>query len=96
MKVFSIAAAVTLVLAFVSLLESSALPLDQVQETEGVGMVRGAGMSDTPAAANEETSVDQWITPYHARVKRGGLVALCRYCCNCCRSNSGCGFCCKY
>lgn len=36
-----------------------------MQETEGVGMVRGAGMSDTPAAANEETSVDQWIVSFY-------------------------------
>lgn len=34
--------------------------------------------------------------PNHIRQKRQSHLSLCRWCCNCCRANKGCGFCCKF
>ncbi|XP_035496795.1 hepcidin-1 [Scophthalmus maximus] len=90
MKAFSIAVAVTLVLAFVCILESSAVPFPGVQELEE------AGSNDTPAAAHQETSMEPWTVPSHIRQKRQSHISLCRWCCNCCKANKGCGFCCKF
>ncbi|KAF3839446.1 hypothetical protein F7725_018163 [Dissostichus mawsoni] len=79
MKAFSIAVAVTLVLAFICILESSASPFTGVQELEE------AGANDTPVAM-----------PNHIRQKRQSHLSLCRWCCNCCKGNKGCGFCCRF
>ncbi|XP_037532735.1 hepcidin-1 [Nematolebias whitei] len=89
MKAFSIAVAVTLVLAFICVLESAAVPFTGVQDQEE------AGSNDTPVAAHQDTSVESWMMPNHMRQKRQSHLSLCRYCCNCCR-NKGCGFCCKF
>ncbi|KAM7421325.1 hypothetical protein PAMA_015465 [Pampus argenteus] len=91
MKAFSIAVAVTLVLAFICVLESSAVPFAAVQEQEE------AGSNDTPVAAHQdqEMSMESWMMPNHSRPKRQSHISLCRYCCNCCK-NKGCGFCCKF
>ncbi|XP_068425632.1 hepcidin-1 [Clinocottus analis] len=88
MKAFSIAVAVTLVLAFICVLESSAVPFTGVQELEE------AGSNDTPVAAYQEMS--SMMMPGHFRQKRQSNLSLCRWCCNCCRSYKGCGFCCKF
>ncbi|XP_040900447.1 hepcidin-1 [Toxotes jaculatrix] len=85
MKAFSIAVAVTLVLAFICILESSAVPFQGVQEPE-----------DTPVAANQEMSMESWMMPNHIRQKRWSQFSMCRWCCNCCRGNKGCGYCCKF
>ncbi|XP_010746187.1 hepcidin-1 [Larimichthys crocea] len=86
MKAFSIAVAVTLVLAFICILESSAVPFTGVQELEE------AGSNDTPVAAHQETS-KEWMPNF--RQKRQSHISLCRYCCNCCK-NKGCGYCCRF
>uniref|UniRef100_A0AAX7TUX2 Alpha-defensin propeptide domain-containing protein n=1 Tax=Astatotilapia calliptera TaxID=8154 RepID=A0AAX7TUX2_ASTCA len=52
MKAFSIAVAVTLVLAFICILESSAIPFAGVQEPEE------AGSNDTPVVAHQEMSAE--------------------------------------
>lgn len=91
MKAFSIAVAVTLVLAFVCMLErSTALPFNGVQEPEE------AGSNDTPVAAHQETPVQSWMMLGRVREKRQSHLSLCRWCCNCCRGNKGCGMCCKF
>nr|QBO59824.1 hepcidin-2 [Chelon ramada] len=90
MKAFSIAVAVTLVLAFICILESSAVPFTGVQEPEE------AGSNDTPVVAHQEMSMESWMMPNHIRQKRQSHLSLCRWCCNCCRGNKGCGFCCKF
>ncbi|XP_019724484.1 hepcidin-1 [Hippocampus comes] len=92
MKAFSIAVAVTLVLAFICILESSALPLDEVRpQTEEA---RGG---DAPVAGLLDAAADgePW-TPYHARHKRQSNLSMCYWCCKCCRSYKGCGLCCKF
>ncbi|KAM7383099.1 hypothetical protein PAMP_002781 [Pampus punctatissimus] len=89
MKAFSIAVAVTLVLAFICILESSAVPFTTVQEQEE------AGSNDTPVAAHQEMSMESWMMPNHSRPKRQSHISLCRWCCKCCK-NKGCGFCCKF
>nr|AEK98543.1 hepcidin [Miichthys miiuy] len=89
MKAFSIAVAVTLVLAFICILESSAVPFTGVQELEE------AGSNDTPVAAHQEMSMESWMIPNLVRQKRQSNISLCRYCCNCCK-NKGCGFCCRF
>ncbi|XP_057690225.1 hepcidin-1 [Corythoichthys intestinalis] len=89
MKAFSIAVAVTLVLAFICIVESSALPFNEGQQMEeAIG-------GDTPVAGWQDDGAELW-TPYHVRQKRQSNLSLCRWCCNCCRSYKGCGFCCKY
>ncbi|XP_060906066.1 hepcidin-1 [Labrus mixtus] len=90
MKAFSIAVAVTLVLAFICILESSALPFSEVRELEE------AGSNDTPVAAHQEMSMESWMMPSHTRQKRQSHLSLCRYCCKCCKAYKGCGFCCKF
>lgn len=89
MKAFSIAVAVTLVLAFICILESSAVPFSGVQELEE------AGSDDTPVAAHQEMSMESWKMPNLARQKRQSHLSLCQYCCNCCQ-NKGCGYCCRF
>ncbi|XP_026226964.1 hepcidin-1 [Anabas testudineus] len=90
MKAFSIAVAVTLVLAFIFILESSAVPFTGVQELEE------AGSNDTPVAAHQETSVASWMMLNHIRPKRQSHLSLCRWCCNCCKGYKGCGSCCRF
>ncbi|XP_075899419.1 hepcidin-1 isoform X2 [Nelusetta ayraudi] len=90
MKAFSIAVAVTLVLAFVCVLQSSAIPVVGVQELEE------AGSHDTPVAPHQEMSMESWMAPAHSRQKRQSHLSMCLVCCNCCKGNKGCGFCCKF
>ncbi|XP_029360188.1 hepcidin-1 [Echeneis naucrates] len=90
MKAFSIAVAVTLVLAFICILESSAVPFPGVQEQEE------AGSKDTPVVAHQEMSIASWMMPSHVRQKRQSHLSMCRWCCNCCRSYKGCGYCCRF
>ncbi|XP_028325691.1 hepcidin-1 isoform X2 [Gouania willdenowi] len=93
MKAFSIAVAVTLVLAFLCILESSAVPFaGQMQELEETGS------NDTPVEAHQggETSLDSWMMSDHIRKKRNSHISLCVWCCNCCRNQKGCGICCKF
>ncbi|XP_032411666.1 hepcidin-1 [Xiphophorus hellerii] len=89
MKAFSIAVAVTLVLAFICVVQSSAIPFT------GVGELEEAGGNDTPVEAHQEVSMESWMMPKHVREKRQSHLSLCRYCCNCCK-NKGCGFCCRF
>ncbi|KAF7670446.1 hypothetical protein LDENG_00074590 [Lucifuga dentata] len=90
MKAFSIAVAVTLVLAFVCILESSAVPFAGMQELEE------AESNDTPVATHQEMPMESLMMPNHSRQKRQSNLSLCRWCCNCCRSYKGCGFCCRF
>ncbi|XP_040020631.1 hepcidin-1 [Gasterosteus aculeatus] len=91
MKAFSIAVAVTLVLAFICILQSSAVPFTgQVHEQEE------AASNDTPVAAYQEMSTESMMMPDHFRQKRQSHLSMCRWCCKCCRSYKGCGYCCKF
>ncbi|TWW80107.1 hepcidin-1 [Takifugu rubripes] len=90
MKASSIAVAVTLVLAFICILGSSASPFTRVQELEE------AESKDTPVVAHQEMSMDSWMMPNHSRQKRQSHLSLCTLCCNCCKGNKGCGFCCRF
>uniref|UniRef100_A0A3B3WDS5 Hepcidin n=1 Tax=Poecilia mexicana TaxID=48701 RepID=A0A3B3WDS5_9TELE len=94
MKAFSIAVAVTLVLAFVCIVQSSAVPFT------GVGELEEAGGNDTPVEAHQEVSMESWMQPCplsntQMEKERQSHLSLCRYCCNCCK-NKGCGFCCRF
>ncbi|XP_061802371.2 hepcidin-1 [Nerophis lumbriciformis] len=91
MKAFSIAVAVTLVLAFVCILENSAVPFSGVQETQ-VQEAEEAG-DNTPVA---DVPGEPWTALYHGRQRRQSNLSLCRWCCNCCRAYKGCGFCCRF
>ncbi|XP_056141766.1 hepcidin-1 [Lampris incognitus] len=90
MKAFSIAVAVTLVLAFICILEISAGPSTGVREPEE------AESNDTPAAEHHQMSAGSWMIPARSRQKRMSHLSLCQVCCNCCPGQSGCGFCCKF
>uniref|UniRef100_A0A3P9MI56 Hepcidin n=1 Tax=Oryzias latipes TaxID=8090 RepID=A0A3P9MI56_ORYLA len=91
MKAFSIAVAVTLVLAFICILQSSAIPVNgQVKELEE------AASNDTPVAARHEMSMQPWMLPNHIREKRQSHISMCTMCCNCCKNYKGCGFCCRF
>ncbi|XP_054637621.1 hepcidin-1 [Dunckerocampus dactyliophorus] len=89
MKAFSIAAAVTLVLAFLCILDSCAVPFNGGQQMEEAG-------GDTPLAALPDVPGEPWMMPYHVRQRRQSNLSLCRWCCNCCQAYKGCGFCCRY
>ncbi|XP_068616695.1 hepcidin-1 [Brachionichthys hirsutus] len=89
MKASSIAVAVTLVLAFICILESSAVPFARVQELEE------AGSNDTPVAAHQEMSMDSWLMPNQKREKRWSGISMCRWCRNCC-GNKGWSWCCNF
>ncbi|KAM9309701.1 hepcidin-1 [Pholidichthys leucotaenia] len=90
MKAFSIAVAVTLVLAFICIRESSCNPFTGVQEPEE------AGSNDTPVAAHQEMPMESSMMLNLIREKRSSTLGLCRYCCNCCKGYKGCGMCCKF
>ncbi|KAL0984780.1 hypothetical protein UPYG_G00146810 [Umbra pygmaea] len=88
MKVFSFAVAVAVVLAFICILESTAVPFSEVRTEE-------AGISDSPVGDHQTPGGFSMELPLHFRFKRQSHLSLCYWCCNCCR-NKGCGFCCKY
>ncbi|XP_038568015.1 hepcidin-like isoform X1 [Micropterus salmoides] len=86
MKTLSVAVAVAVVLTFICLPESSAVPVTEVQELE-------EPMSDDNlAAAHVDMSVESWKMPYNNRQKRG---IECRFCCGCCTPGV-CGVCCRF
>ncbi|XP_042279977.1 hepcidin-like [Thunnus maccoyii] len=85
MKTFSVAVAVVIMLTFIFLQESSAVPVTGEQELEEVMS------NDSPVAVHEETSVESWKMPYN-RQKRG---IKCRFCCGCCTPGI-CGVCCRF
>ncbi|XP_026040957.1 hepcidin-like [Astatotilapia calliptera] len=86
MKTFSVAVAVAVVLTFICVQQSSAVPVTEEQELEEPMSM------DYPAAAQEEASVDSWKTLYNSRHKRG---IKCRFCCGCCTPGI-CGVCCRF
>nr|AHF46363.1 hepcidin [Amatitlania nigrofasciata] len=86
MKTFSVAVAVAVLLTFICLHESSAVPLTEEQELEEPMSI------EYPAAAHEEASVDTWKMLYNSRQKRG---IKCRFCCGCCTAGV-CGLCCRF
>nr|AMS34833.1 hepcidin [Scatophagus argus] len=88
MKTFSVAVVVAVVLTFICLQESSAVPVTEEQELEQ------PVSNDNPVAAHEEMSVESWKMPYHNRQKRN--PAGCRFCCGCCPNMIGCGVCCRF
>uniref|UniRef100_A0A3Q3XE98 Hepcidin n=1 Tax=Mola mola TaxID=94237 RepID=A0A3Q3XE98_MOLML len=90
MKAFSIAVAVTLVLAFICIQESSPSPFTRVPELDE------AGSNDTPVAADQEMSMESRMMPSLIRQKRQSHLSFCLYCCGCCKNIKGCGFCCKF
>ncbi|KAL3981011.1 POU domain transcription factor, class 3 [Sarotherodon galilaeus] len=87
MKTFRVAVAVAVVLTFICVQQSSAVPVtEQEQELEEPMSM------DYPAAAHEEASVDSWKMLYNSRHKRG---IKCRFCCGCCTPGI-CGVCCRF
>ncbi|XP_063733959.1 hepcidin-like [Eleginops maclovinus] len=83
MKTFCVAVAV--VLTFICIQESAAVPGPEVEELD-------EPMSyDNAVTEHEERSEDLWKIPYNIREKRG---IKCKFCCNCC-SHSVCGLCCR-
>ncbi|XP_029306823.1 hepcidin-like [Cottoperca gobio] len=86
MKTFSVAVAVAVMLTFICIQESSAVPVTEVQELEE------PMSNDSPVTEHEETSVDSWKMPYNNRQKRG---VKCKFCCGCCTPGV-CGLCCRF
>uniref|UniRef100_A0A8C9XFH5 Hepcidin n=1 Tax=Sander lucioperca TaxID=283035 RepID=A0A8C9XFH5_SANLU len=85
MKTFSVAVAVAVVLTFICIQQSSAVPVTEVQELEE------PMTTENPIAEYEATSVDSWKMPYNNRHKR---ELKCRACCSCCPPF--CGVCCSF
>nr|AFQ32275.1 hepcidin [Zanclus cornutus] len=81
MKTFSVAVAV--VLTFICLQQSSAVPVTEGEDPE-VPMVD----------VYEEVPVESWKMPYNNRLKRS--AAGCKFCCGCCPDMNGCGVCCRF
>ncbi|XP_039662478.1 hepcidin-like [Perca fluviatilis] len=87
MKTFyGVAVAVAVVLTFVCIQQSSAVPATEVQELEE------PMTTENPVAEYEATSVDSWKMPYKIRNKR---FISCRWCCSCCNP-AFCGVCCSF
>ncbi|XP_035528712.1 hepcidin-like [Morone saxatilis] len=82
MKTFSVVVAVAVVLAFICLQESSAVPVTELKELEEA--------ISNDSASQEETSVETWMMPYNVRQS----PIRCRYCCGCCELDV-CGMCCN-
>nr|AGN62117.1 hepcidin isoform 1 [Larimichthys crocea] len=82
MKTFSVAVAVAVMLAFICLQESSAVPVNEEQELEQQIYF------DDP-----EMPVESWK---YMREQRQGSPARCRFCCRCCPNMIGCGVCCRF
>ncbi|XP_069558173.1 hepcidin-like [Brachyistius frenatus] len=87
MKTFSVAVAVAVVLTFICIQESSAVPLTEQEQ----GVEVPVAFIDS-SAATEGTSVDSWKTLSNTRETKG---IKCRFCCGCCKMN-GCGVCCRF
>nr|BAH03287.1 hepcidin antimicrobial peptide 3 [Pagrus auriga]BAH03291.1 hepcidin antimicrobial peptide 3 [Pagrus auriga] len=88
MKTFSVAVAVAVVLTFICLQESSAVPVTEVPELEE------EISNDDAAASYEETSVETWMMPFDIRQKPHSGLIKCSYCCDCCVLGV-CGMCCQ-
>ncbi|XP_008283268.1 hepcidin-1 isoform X2 [Stegastes partitus] len=88
MKTFSVAVAVAVMLTFICIQESSAVPLSEVEELEE------EMSTDNPDATQEETSVETWMMPFNIRENGYTGPIRCRYCCGCCALGV-CGICCK-
>nr|AIM47017.1 hepcidin [Leiognathus equula] len=86
MKTFSVAVAVAVVLTFVCLQQSSAVPVNE-QEQE---------LEQPVNYAYQEMPVESWQMPYSSRHKRHSNAAGCRFCCGCCPNMHGCGVCCRF
>ncbi|XP_074540145.1 hepcidin-like [Halichoeres trimaculatus] len=86
MKTFGVAVVVAVVLTFMFIQESSAVPHTEVQEPEGMISI------DNPVAEDPETSWGSWKMPYGSRQKRG---IDCKFCCGCCTPHV-CEFCCRF
>ncbi|KAG7240601.1 hypothetical protein INR49_026656 [Caranx melampygus] len=84
MKTFTLAVAVAIMLACISLQESSATSTETAELEEPVSY-------DNPATEYQHTPADSWMMPY-SRQKRG---IKCRFCCGCCLPRV-CGLCCKF
>uniref|UniRef100_A0A665T2D2 Hepcidin n=1 Tax=Echeneis naucrates TaxID=173247 RepID=A0A665T2D2_ECHNA len=87
MKAFTSAVAVV-VLTFINIQESAALPLTGVRAQEPEEAVSDEG------AEEEETSVETWMMPYDIREKTYGGPLRCQLCCGCCVPDV-CGMCCE-
>uniref|UniRef100_A0A669F3C5 Hepcidin n=1 Tax=Oreochromis niloticus TaxID=8128 RepID=A0A669F3C5_ORENI len=85
MKTFSAAVAVAVVLTFICVQQSSAVPVTEVRLEEPMSM-------DYPAAAPEQILVDSWKKLYNT-IHRPGIK--CRFCCGCCTPGI-CGICCRF
>ncbi|XP_039868630.1 hepcidin-like isoform X2 [Simochromis diagramma] len=85
MKTFSVAVAVAVVLTFICVQQSSAVPVTEEQELEEPMSM------DYPAAAQEQILVDSW--KLYNTIHRPGIK--CRFCCGCCTPGI-CGICCRF
>ncbi|XP_034554020.1 hepcidin-like [Notolabrus celidotus] len=86
MKTLRVAVVVAVVLTFICIQESSAVPVTEVQELEDTSS------HENPIAEHAETSVESWMMPYNSRQKRS---RKCKICCGCCTPGV-CGLCCKF
>uniref|UniRef100_A0A3Q3WXJ3 Hepcidin 2 n=1 Tax=Mola mola TaxID=94237 RepID=A0A3Q3WXJ3_MOLML len=87
MKTFSVAVAVAVVLTFICVQQSSALPLTDLQLGEPLRF-------DSTAAEHEEKLVDSGkMLIYSGKMPKPGS---CRFCCGCCPNMKGCGHCCTH
>ncbi|XP_061574205.1 hepcidin-like isoform X1 [Cololabis saira] len=77
-----------LVLAFICIWGSSALPVSTVQEPDE------PTISENSAASQEETSMETWLMPYSIRENSYAAPIRCQFCCDCCTIGV-CGMCCE-
>ncbi|XP_059194833.1 hepcidin-like [Centropristis striata] len=73
MKTFSVAVAVAVMLAFICVQESSAVPITGVQEPEEL-------MSNDNPAAEQEEMTEEWKMPLNFRQKRSRGMKCTPYC----------------
>ncbi|XP_030639079.1 hepcidin-like [Chanos chanos] len=82
MKYISVCLAATVIIAYLCILETSALPLAEVDEPSNNEVL--------PEMELTETSQEQ---PSYFRVNQS---RRCRICCSCCPGMRGCGMCCRW
>ncbi|XP_012728439.2 hepcidin [Fundulus heteroclitus] len=89
MKTFTVAIAVALMLTFLCIRVSSAVPT-----TEGPALMEVL-TDDEALTAEQDMPEESWNTPYDS-VQMRRRRRRCRFCCGCCPNMVGCGTCCRF
>ncbi|XP_035985744.1 hepcidin-like [Fundulus heteroclitus] len=89
MKTFAVAVAVSLMLTFICIQESSAVPAAEGPELMEV-------LTDDGSLAVDHDMPEDSVNTSYDSVQMRRRRRRCRFCCGCCPNMVGCGTCCKF